>query len=72
MRVHDIDAVRREANEILTGEDFKAAVEHQKKLIKARKGHFFSKRIKFQWPLRLEEHYQPLNRRCGDKGRTRR
>lgn len=66
----DTNDVKWAAAEKLREEEFKHAVEQRKKQMKAAKLHFFSKRIVFQWPIRFEHHYQPLNRRRGDKGRT--
>lgn len=70
MPVHNIDDVKAEALEQLRKEDFEHAVKEHKKVIQAKKKHFFSKKMKLQWPIRFEAHYQPLNRRHGDKGKT--
>lgn len=67
---HEIEDVKRTAAQKLQEEDFKIAVEAHKNQLKAQRLRYFSKRIRLQWPVRFEPHYQPLNRRRTDKGRT--
>lgn len=54
-----IAEAKAKAIEQLKDEAFKAAVILHKEIIKARRLHWFPKRIVFQLPFRLEDWYKP-------------
>lgn len=51
----DHDDIKAEAKEKLRAELKKAAVKERLEVLRARKPHFFPKKVVFQWPVRFEE-----------------
>ena len=55
----NLEEIHAKAHEELHEEGFKKAVEEHKKKLHAKRAHIFPKRICFQWPMRLEDWYNP-------------
>ena len=55
----NIDEVKEAARAKLSEADHKFAVEEELMRLRAKRPHFFPKRIRFQWPIRFEDWYNP-------------
>lgn len=61
-----ITAAREEAKQKYLKKLHDKQVEVELEILKAKKGHYFPKKVVFQWPVRLEDWYKPT-KCCGSR-----
>lgn len=59
----DIERVKEDAVTKYREDQHKKAVSVELERIRARKAHFFPKRMRFQWPIRFEHWHNPDRKR---------